>query len=215
MADAVLLSLQVSLLAVALSLPFAIGVALVLARTRRRWRLALDVLVHLPLVLPPVVTGYALLSLFSPRGALGGLGLAFSTPGAALACAVVAFPLMVRPIRQAFEATDHRHVMAAYTLGATPWRAFWTISLPIAAPGVFAGILLAFGRSLGEFGATIAFAGNIEGVSRTLPLALYSAMQTPGAEAEATALAWISVTLAVVTLGLSELFARRRAWWRA
>ena len=213
MGGIVLLSLRIALEAVLLSLPFAVAIAWVLARVRFRGRLLLDVLVHLPLVLPPIVTGYALLSLFGAHGPLAGLGLAFTSTGAAVAAAVVAFPLLVRPIRQAFEATDPALMDAAMSLGATPWRAFWTIALPLAAPGVLAGALLAFGRSLGEFGATITFVGNIAGETRTLPLALWSAADVPGHESEATAFAVASAVLALVTLVLGELLARRSQRW--
>ena len=213
MAEIVLLSLKVALVAVLLSLPFAVAVAWVLARVPFRGRLLLDVLVHLPLVLPPIVTGYVLLALFGANGPFAGLGLAFTSTGAAVAAAVVAFPLLVRPIRQAFEATDPGLLDAAMTLGATPWRAFWSVALPLATPGILAGALLAFGRSLGEFGATITFVGNTAGETRTLPLALFSALDVPNRESEATAFALASAALAVVTLVLGELLARRSRRW--
>ena len=213
MAEIVLLSLRVALVAVLLSLPFAVAVAWVLARVPFRGRLLLDVLVHLPLVLPPIVTGYVLLALFGANGPFAGLGLAFTSTGAAVAAAVVAFPLLVRPIRQAFEATDPGLLHAAMTLGATPWRAFWNVALPLATPGILAGALLAFGRSLGEFGATITFVGNTAGETRTLPLALFSALDVPNQESEATSFALASAALAVVTLVLGELLARRSRRW--
>ena len=209
MTAVVLLSLEVAALAIALSLPFAVALGWLLARPRLPGRFVLDVLVHLPLVLPPIVTGYVLLVLFGASGPFAGLGLAFSTSGAAVAAAVVAFPLFVRPIRQAFESIDPGLFEAAHTLGASPWRAFWTLGLPLAAPGVLAGALLAFGRALGEFGATITFVGNITGETNILPLALHSALDVPGGEAQATAYALASVALAVVTLAAGELLARR------
>jgi len=213
--EIVLLSLRVAVVAVLLSLPFAVAVAWVLARVPFRGRLLLDVLVHLPLVLPPIVTGYVLLLLLGANGPLGGLGLAFTATGASVAAAVVAFPLLVRPIRQAFEATNPGLLQAAMSLGATRWRAFWTIALPLATPGILAGALLAFGRSLGEFGATITFVGNIAGETRTLPLALFSALDVPGHESDATAFAIASAALAVLTLVLGELLARRSRRWTA
>ncbi|PIE18506.1 MAG: molybdate ABC transporter permease subunit [Proteobacteria bacterium] len=212
MIEVVLLSLRVAAVAVVASLPLAVGVAWLLARARFRGRVVVDAIVHLPLVLPPVVTGYLLLTLFSPRGPWGGLGLGFTTAGAALASAAVAFPLMVRPIRLAFEATDPGLLDAAKSLGANPWRAFWTIALPLARPGILAGALLAFGRSLGEFGATITFVGNIAGETRTLPLALYNALQIPGGEGEATTLALVSTALAFGALIAGELLARTGRW---
>ncbi len=212
MTEVILLSLQVATLAVVVSLPFAVAVAWLLARTQFRGKILVDAVVHLPLVLPPVVTGYLLMLLFAPNGPLGGLGFGFSTEGAALASAAVAFPLLVRPIRQAFEATDPGLLQAATSLGASPWRAFWTIALPLARPGILAGALLAFGRSLGEFGATITFVGNVAGETRTLPLALYNALQVPGGEAEATTLALVSTALAFGALVAGEIVARRGRW---
>ena len=211
---AVALSLQVACTSVLVSLPLGVAVGWVLARKRFRGRVLLDAVVYLPLVLPPVVTGYALLWALSPRGPLGGLELAFTWRGAALASAVVAFPLLVRAIRLGFEAVDPGLEEAAYTLGASPWRTFWRVTLPLAWPGVLSGVLLAFGRSLGEFGATITFAGNIEGETRTLPLAIYTALQTPGGRDQATTLAWLSAGLALGTLVAGEVLARRSRWRR-
>ncbi|TNF32722.1 MAG: molybdate ABC transporter permease subunit [Deltaproteobacteria bacterium] len=213
MTEIILLSLRIALVAVLLSLPFAILVAWVLARVPFRGRLLLDVFVHLPLVLPPIVTGYVLLVVFGGHGPLADLGLAFTSTGASVAAAVVAFPLLVRPIRQAFEATDPALLHVAMSLGASPRRAFFTVALPLAAPGILAGALLAFGRSLGEFGATITFVGNIDGETRTLPLALFSALDVPGRESEATAFAIASAVLALGTLVLGELLARRSRRW--
>lgn len=211
---AVALSLQVAATSVLASLPLGVAVGWILARKRFRGRLLLDALVYLPLVLPPVVTGYALLWALSPRGPLGWLDVAFTWRAAALASAVVAFPLLVRAVRLGFEAVDPGLEEAALTLGASPWRTFWRVTLPLAWPGVLSGALLAFGRSLGEFGATITFAGNIEGQTRTLPLAIYTALQTPGGREQATTLAWVSVGLALGTLVAGEALARRLRWRR-
>ena len=208
--DAVTLSLKVSVVAVALLMPAAIGVAWVLARTKFAAKAVLEALVTLPLVLPPVVTGYLLLVLLGRRGWLP-TNLAFSWAGAALASAVVAFPLAVRSIRQAIEAVDPRLEDAARTLGASRWRRFMTITLPLALPGVITGSILAFARSLGEFGATVTFAGNIPGVTRTVPLAIYTAAQQPGGEAAATRLVVIACVLALASIVVSEFLGRRRA----
>ncbi len=210
----VALSLKVAAVSVLISLLPAIATAHLLARRRFPGHALVDALVHLPLVLPPVVTGYALLFVFSPRGPLGDLGLAFTWRGAALASAVVAFPLFVRAVRLSFDAIDPAQEEAARVTGAGPWRVFRTISLPLALPGVLAGALLAFGRSLGEFGATIAFAGSIPGQTDTLPLAIWQALQSPGGESRAMTLAAISAGLAFLTLLAGELAARRLAWTR-
>jgi len=218
----VALSLRVSVLAVGLTLPFAYGLAWLLARRRFPGRIVLDAAVHLPLVLPPVVTGWVLLLLFGRTGPLGawlertfGLVLVFRWTGAALAAAVMALPLMVRAMRLSIEAVDRRLVGAARTLGATPWRAFRTITLPLSLPGVAAGTMLGFARSLGEFGATITFASNIPGQTRTLPLAIYTDLQVPGAEGAVTRLAIVSVLLSVAALLASELLVRRSHGRRA
>jgi len=212
----VALSLKVSAVAVGLTLPLAFALAWVLARSRMPGKVLLDALVHLPLVVPPVVTGWLLLLAFGANGPIGGwleraLGVTvmFRWTGAALAAAVMALPLMVRAIRLSLEAVDPRLEAAARTLGAGPWRAFATITLPLALPGVLAGAVLGFARSLGEFGATITFVSNIPGETQTLPLAIYAALQVPGGESVVTRLAAISVLLSLVALVASEMLARR------
>ena len=216
------LSLKVSLVAVVLTLPLAYALAWLLARRRFAGRILLDAAVHLPLVLPPVVTGWVLLLLFGRTGVLGhwleqttGLVFVFRWTGAALAAAVMALPLMVRAMRLSIEAVDRRLVGAARTLGATPWRAFASITLPLSLPGVMAGAMLGFARSLGEFGATITFASNIPGETRTLPLAIYTKLQVPGADLAVARLAVISVLLSVAALIASELLVRRSHGRRA
>jgi len=209
------LSLLVATAATVLAAPFALATGVALARGDGWWRRPLEAAVMTPLVLPPVVTGFLLLALFGPHGPIGGLvaplglNLAFTTFAAILASAVVGFPLFVRAVRQAVEAVDPRLEQAARTLGATRWHALLTITLPLARPGTLSGGLLAFARSLGEFGATIVFAGNIEGVSQTLPLAIFSAMQSPGGEAVAVRMVGLSMVLAVGSLVASEWVARR------
>ncbi|MEO6042154.1 MAG: molybdate ABC transporter permease subunit [Croceibacterium sp.] len=212
----VALSLRVSLVAVAATLPVAYGLAWLLARRRFPGRVLLDAMVHLPLVLPPVVTGWLLLLLFGHNGPAGawlearfGITLVFRWTGAALAAAVMALPLMVRAMRLSIEAVDRKLGEAARTLGAGPWRAFWTVTLPLSAPGIAAGAMLGFARSLGEFGATITFASNIAGETRTLPLAIYSGLQMPGGEALVTRLSLLSVALSLGALVASELLVRR------
>jgi molybdate transport system permease protein len=218
----VALSLKVSVAAVVLTLPLAYALAWLLARRRFPGRLLLDALVHMPLVLPPVVTGWLLLLLFGRNGPIGawldaqfGVTLVFRWTGAALAAAVMALPLMVRAMRLSIEAVDRRLVDAARTLGARPGRAFLTITLPLSAPGIAAGAMLGFARSLGEFGATITFASNIAGETRTLPLAIYSGLQLPGGEALVTRLSIVSVILSVAALVVSELLVRRSGGSRA
>ncbi|MEX6724155.1 molybdate ABC transporter permease subunit [Parapedomonas caeni] len=210
------LSLKVSGVAVAACLPVAFGLAWLLARRRFPGRILLDALVHLPLVLPPVVTGWLLLLAFGTTGPLGrwfaetlGIVFMFRWTGAALAAAVMALPLMVRAMRLSIEAVDHRLEQAAETLGASRPRVFATITLPLALPGLLAGAVLGFARSLGEFGATITFVSNIPGETRTLPIAIYSALQVPGSEAVVTRLALIAVALSLVALVASEVLARR------
>ena len=214
--EAVRLTLLVAGWSVAGGLPVAIMVAYVLARWRFPGHGALDALVHLPLVLPPVVVGWLLLLVFGVRGVLGswlfdwfGIRLAFTTAGASLACAVMTFPLMVRAIRLALEAVDPRLEQAARTLGAAPLDRFLTITLPLAAPGVLVGAISGYSASLGEFGAVITFAANIPGQTQTLPLAIYSALQSPGGEAVAARLSLVSVVLALAGLFASELVGRR------
>jgi molybdate transport system permease protein len=216
--QAVRLSLQVSAVATLASLPFGIAVAVALARGRFWGRQVLNTLVHLPLVLPPVVTGYVLLILFGRQGPIGawlndwfGITLAFRWTGAALAAAVMSFPLMVRAIRLAVEAVDPRLEQAAATLGASrPW-VFLTVTLPLILPGILAGTILAFAKAMGEFGATITFVSAIPGQTLTLPTAIYAALQVPGGEATAGRLALIAVAVAVLALALSEWVARRVA----
>jgi molybdate transport system permease protein len=210
------LSVRVAVASVAASLPFAVAAAWLLARRDFPGKVVFDALVHLPLVLPPVVVGYALLLAFGTLGPLGapladlGIVFAFRWTGAALASAVMGFPLMVRAIRLAIEATDPRLEAASRTLGAGPWRAFFTVTLPLAWPGLVTGCLLGFARALGEFGATITFVASIPGETQTLPLAIYAATQIPGADAQALRLSAISVVLSLLALGLSERLARHR-----
>ena len=187
-----------------------------LARCDFPGKLLFDGLIHLPLVVPPVVIGYLLLVLLGRNGPLGqlldawfGLTVAFTWQGAAVASAVMAFPLMVRAMRLSLEAVDRKLEAAARTLGAPPWQVFATVTLPLMAPGLLAALLLGFARSLGEFGATITFVSNIPGETRTLPLALYTFTQTPGGEAGALRLAMVSILLALLALAGSELLARR------
>lgn len=214
--QALQLSLSVALRSVLFSLPIAIAVAWLLTRRRFIGRTLLDALVHLPLVLPPVVIGYLLLLLFGARGPIGrwllesfDVRLVFTSAGAALATAVMSFPLMVRSIRIALENVDRGLEDAARTLGAGAWDRFCTITLPLMAPGVLAGAITAFAAGLGEFGAVITFVGNVPGETRTLPLALYSALQTPDGDALAARLASMSLMLGLSGLLLSEWLARR------
>lgn len=216
--EALWLSLWVSLWAVLGSLPLAVAAAWALARLRFPGKTLFDGLVHLPLVLPPVVTGYLLLVTLGRRGLVGawlhdtlGVDFMFNWKGAAVASAVVGFPLMARAIRQSLEAVDRGLEQAARTLGAGRWRVFFSITLPLILPGVLGGMVLAFARGLGEFGATITFVANIPGQTRTLPLALYSALQAPGGEEAAARLCVISMALALAALLASELLTRRLA----
>ena len=211
----VALSLKVGGVAMLGALPVAFALAWVLARVHFAGRVLLDAVVHLPLVLPPVVTGWLLLLGFGAHGPVGhllarfGMTLMFRWTGAALASAVMALPLMVRAIRLSLEAVESRLEGAARTLGAGPWACFATITLPLAMPGVLAGMVLGFARSLGEFGATITFVSNIPGQTRTLPLAIYDALQTPDGDGLAAKLAIISVALSLGALVGSEVLARR------
>jgi molybdate transport system permease protein len=214
--EALHLSLSVAARSVGFSLPIAIAFAWVLTRRRFLGHTLLDAFVHLPLVLPPVVIGYLLLVLFGTRGPIGswlqrtaGIELIFTRNGAALATAVMSFPLMVRAMRISLENVDAGLEEVARTLGAGAFDRFATITLPLMLPGVLAGAITAFSASLGEFGAVITFVSNIPGETRTLPLALYSALQTPGGDAAAARLAGISVVLGLCGLLLSEWFARR------
>ena len=210
------LSLKVAAVAVLLTLPLALALATVLARARFPGKIVLDALVHLPLVLPPVVTGWLLLLAFGNNGPAGrwfaqwlGLSFMFRWTGAALAAAVMALPLMVRAMRLSLEAVDMRLEQAAQTLGASRTRSYFTIALPLALPGVLAGAMLGFARSIGEFGATITFVSNIPGETRTLPIAIYGALQMPGNDGAVARLAIISVALSLLALIASELLARR------
>ena len=214
--QAVLLSLKVSTLAVLFSLPFGIFFAWVLVRCRFPGKALLDSIIHLPLVLPPVVIGYLLLIAMGRRGVIGawiydvfGITFAFSWRGAVLAAAVMLYPLMVRAIRLALEGVDMKLEQAARTLGAGRWRVFCTITLPLTLPGIIAGTVLAFARSLGEFGATITFVSNIPGETRTIPSAMYTLIQTPGGESAAARLCVISIVLALVSLLVAEWLARQ------
>ena len=215
--EALALSLRVAVVATLASLPFGILAAHALARWRFRGRALLDGLVHLPLVLPPVVTGYLLLLAFGPRGPLGrllgevGVTLAFRWTGAALAAAVMAFPLMVRAIRLAIEAVDPKLEEAAATLGDPPWRRFLLVTLPLALPGVVAGAVLAFAKALGEFGATITFVSNIPGETRTLATAIYGFLQVPGGEGAALRLVVVSLVVSMGALLVAEWVSRRVA----
>jgi molybdate transport system permease protein len=215
---AVRLSLRVAFWAMTTSLRPGILIALVLARGRFWGKSLLDGLVHLPLVMPPVVTGYALLLLLGRRGPLGqfldehlGIVFAFRWTGAALACAIMGFPLMVRAIRLSIEAVDHRLEDAASTLGASPVWVFLVITLPLALPGVIAGMILSFARSMGEFGATITFVSNIPGETQTLPSLIYTLTQVPGGDAGALRLTLISIAISMLALLAAEFLARRLA----
>ena len=211
------LSLKVAMVAALASLPFGVAVAWLLARKRFPGKAVLDALVHLPLVLPPVVMGYALLVVFGNQGPGGrwlhdtlGITLAFRWTGAALACAVMGFPLMVRAIRLSIENVDRKLEQAAATLGAAPWRVFLTVTLPLAWPGLVAGAALAFAKALGEFGATITFVSAIPGETQTLSAAIYGLMQVPGGEAGIWRLAAVSLLISLGALLLSEWLVRRQ-----
>jgi molybdate transport system permease protein len=214
--DAVRLSLSVALRSVLLGLPFAVLVAWLLTRRRGAGPLFLDAFVHLPLVLPPVVVGYLLLLLLGTRGPIGGwlhdtfgIQLIFTSTGAAIATAVMTFPLMVRAVRISLEGVDAGLEDAARTLGAGAWDRFCTITVPLMLPGILAGAVTAFAAGLGEFGAVITFVSNIPGETRTLPLALYTALQTPGGDVLAARLATVSFSLGLAGLLAAELIARR------
>jgi molybdate transport system permease protein len=213
---AVELSLRIAIVATAVALPFGIAIGWVLARKEFWGKMLLDGIVYLPLVLPPVVTGYLLLISFGRRGPIGAfladyLGIVFSFrwTGAALSCGIMGFPLMVRPIRLALEAIDRRLEDAGATLGASPMRVFLTITFPLALPGIIAGAVLCFARALGEFGATITFVSNIPGETQTISAAIYSLLQVPDGEAAAGRLVIIAIVIALAALIASEWFARR------
>ncbi|MBD0866160.1 MAG: molybdate ABC transporter permease subunit [Rhodobacteraceae bacterium] len=216
--QAVLLSVKVSLWASVLSLPFGIWVAYALARWSFPGKTILNGLVHLPLVLPPVVTGFLLLLVFGSNAVLGawlernlGLVLAFRWTGVVLAAAVMGFPLMVRAIRLSIEAVDPKLEQAAATLGASPLRVFATVTLPLVLPGILAGLVLAFAKAMGEFGATITFVSNIPGQTQTVPSAIYTFLQVPGGEPAAFRLVIVSVIVAMGALMLSERISRHAA----
>ena len=213
---AVLLSLRIALVATAFALPFGIAIGWLLARKEFWGKTLLDGLVYLPLVLPPVVTGYLLLISFGRKGPIGafladhfGIVFSFRWTGAALSCGIMGFPLMVRPIRLALEAIDRRLEEAAGTLGASRVLVFLTITLPLALPGIIAGAVLCFARALGEFGATITFVSNIPGETQTISAAIYTLMQIPGGDAAAGRLVLFAIALALAALVVSEWFARR------
>lgn len=213
---AILLSLRVSFWAVAASLPFAIALAWVLSRKDFPGRALVEALTYLPLTLPPVVTGFVLLILFGRKGAIGsfldehfGIVFAFRWTGAALACAVMGFPLMVRAIRLSFDAVDTRLEQAAGTLGASPLWVFVTVTLPLVLPGILAGVILSFARAMGEFGATVTFVSNIPGETQTLPTAIYTLTQVPGGDAAVFRLVGVAVVISLGALIVSEWLARR------
>lgn len=215
---AVLLSIRVSLVATVVSLPIAVFVAFVLARLNFSGKFLLDVAVHLPLVMPPVVTGYLLLIALGRQGYIGkfldewlGITFAFNWTGAALAAAIMAFPLMVRSIRLAFEAVDTGLEEAARTLGASSPQVFATVTLPLILPGILAGSILAFAKAIGEFGATITFVANIPGQTQTIPTAIYAFLQVPGGDSSALKLVAISIAIAIGALLVSEFLAMRIA----
>ncbi len=213
--EIVALSLKVGGVAMAVTLPIAFALAWMLARIAFPGKILVDAAIHLPLVVPPVVTGWVLLLAFAPNGPVGGwlqgfgITVLFRWTGAAIAAGVMALPLMVRAMRLSIEAVDRRLEQAARTLGAGRLRVFWTITLPLSIPGVLAGAVLGFARSIGEFGATITFVSNVPGETQTLPLAIYSALQQPGGDAMVWRLSAISVALSLVALIASELLTRR------
>jgi molybdate transport system permease protein len=213
---AILLSIRVATVATLVATPLGIALAFLLARRDFWGKSLVDALVHLPLVLPPVVTGYLLLLAFGRRGPIGafladhfGIVFAFRWTGAALACGVMSFPLLVRPIRLSIEAVDRRLEQAAETLGAPPWRVFFNVTLPLALPGVLAGMVLGFAKAIGEFGATITFVSNIPGETQTISSAIYSLIQTPDGDTAALRLVIVSVVIAIAALIGAEVFARR------
>jgi molybdate transport system permease protein len=213
---AILLSLRVAAIATVIATPIGVAVAWLLARRDFWGKAALDAVIYLPLVLPPVVTGYLLLLTFGRKGLVGGwladhLGIvfAFRWTGAALACGVMSFPLLVRPIRLSIEAVDQKLEQAASTLGAPPWRVFLTVTLPLALPGIVAGMVLGFAKAIGEFGATITFVSNIPGETQTISAAIYTLTQVPDGDAAALRLVIVSIAIAMIALITSEILARR------
>jgi len=214
--SALAISVRVSFLCALISLPFAVVFGWILARKDFKMKAIVEAFLHIPMVMPPVTTGYVLLLIFGTHGLLGhflkknlGVNIAFSFSAAVVASIIVSFPLAVRTVKQAVEMVDERLEDAGAILGASRLKIFFTITVPLAFPGILSGFLLSFTRSLGEFGATITFAGNIFGETRTIPLALFSAMQTPGKEAEAFRLMLISIILSFVAMLASELVNRR------
>jgi molybdate transport system permease protein len=213
---AILLSLRVATIATLVATPLGIAVAWLLARFDFWGKAAVEAVIYLPLVLPPVVTGYLLLLTFGRKGLVGGwladhLGIvfAFRWTGAALACGVMSFPLLMRPIRLSIEAVDRKLEDAASTLGAAPWRVFLTITLPLALPGILAGMVFGFAKAIGEFGATITFVSNIPGETQTISAAIYTLTQTPDGDAAAFRLVLVSIGIAMIALVASEVLARR------
>jgi molybdate transport system permease protein len=213
---AILLSLRVATIATLVATPLGIAVAWLLARRDFWGKAVLDAVIYLPLVLPPVVTGYLLLLTFGRKGLVGGfldqyLGIVFSFrwTGAALACGVMSFPLLVRPMRLSIEAVDRKLEDAARTLGAAPWRVFLTVTLPLSLPGILAGMVFGFAKAIGEFGATITFVSNIPGETQTISAAIYSLTQTPDGDAAAGRLVLVSIAIAMVALIASEVLTRR------
>jgi molybdate transport system permease protein len=213
---AILLSLRVATVATLIATPIGIAVAWLLARRNFWGKSLLDALVHLPLVLPPVVTGYLLLLALGRRGFLGefladhlGIVFAFRWTGAVISCGVMAFPLLVRPMRLSIEAVDQKLEQAAETLGAMPWQVFFTVTLPLALPGVLAGMVLGFAKAIGEFGATITFVSNIPGETQTISSAIYSLIQTPDGDPAALRLVVVSAIIAIAALIGAEWFSRR------
>jgi molybdate transport system permease protein len=213
---AIQLSLRVATVATLVATPLGIAIAWLLARRDFWGKPLVDAVIYLPLVLPPVVTGYLLLLAFGRRGPIGewladhlGIVLAFRWTGAVLSCGIMSFPLLVRPIRLSIEAVDRRLEQAAETLGAPPWRVFLTITLPLALPGVLAGMVLGFAKAIGEFGATITFVSNIPGETQTISSAIYSLIQTPDGDPAALRLVIVSILIATAALVASEWFARR------
>ncbi|MBX9710679.1 MAG: molybdate ABC transporter permease subunit [Xanthobacteraceae bacterium] len=213
---AILLSIRIAVVATLVATPLGIAVAWLLARRDFWGKAFVDAVIYLPLVLPPVVTGYLLLLTFGRRGLVGewladhlGIVFSFRWTGAALACGVMSFPLLVRPIRLSIDAIDAKLEQAAQTLGAKPWQVFLTVTLPLALPGILAGMVLGFAKALGEFGATITFVSNIPGETQTISAAIYTLTQTPSGDAAAMRLVIVSIAIAVAALILSEVLARR------